>query len=80
MILYSIYPEEFILAGLDLATGGPLSDLATSAERAATGASGPVRLLLERGPGGGWRIGRLMSSDPYDFLDPALAPGRQPGE
>lgn len=79
MILYSIYPEEFVLAGLDQATGEPLPTLAGSMELGAVGASGPVRLLLERGPGGAWRVGRLMSSDPYDFLDPNLAPGRVPG-
>jgi len=80
MILYTVYPEEVVLAGLDPSTGeGPTPPGGPPAviEKRARGASGEVRLVLEAGPGGGWRVGRLVSSDPSDFLDPRFTPGRE---
>lgn len=79
MILYTVVPEEFVLAGLDYGSGagstGPVWGSAP-VEVVASGASGPVRLILEAGPGGGWRVSRLISSDPADYLDPSFAPGQ----
>ncbi|MCL6581753.1 MAG: YlzJ-like family protein [Firmicutes bacterium] len=43
------------------------------------GSSGPVRLWVEREPGGGRLVSRLASSDPFDYLDPRFAPGRRLG-
>ncbi len=82
MILYTIVPEEFVLAGLDLGSSGvvgwPGESGARLEERVTAGVSGPVRLLVERAsPGSGWRVNRLLSSDPDDYLNPAFAPGRE---
>jgi hypothetical protein len=82
VILYTVIPEEFVLAGLG-ADGAPAAGVGFSLEMFAAGGSGPVRLLLERDPGGRCRVSRLVSSDPFDFLNPAFAPGRvieRPGE
>ncbi len=88
MILYTVMPEEFVLAGLDLATGEVIPEAGFPPlgggprfsggrdEVLVAGASGPVRLVLEVGPGGGWRVSRLLSSDPRDYLNPGFAPGR----
>jgi hypothetical protein len=37
---------------------------------------GGRRIILEPGPGGEGRIVRLISTDPYDYLDPRFQPGR----
>jgi hypothetical protein len=73
VILYTVLPEEYVTAGLTLGEGEPGPP---SREVSAEGGSGPVTLVLEAGPGSGWRVSRLISSDPLDFLDPAFAPGR----
>ncbi len=93
MILYTVLPEEFVLAGLDVSGGGSLgpaavwagapgsgAGLPATAEIWAQGLSGQVRLLLERGSDGGWRVSRLLSSDPADYLDPTFFPGRLLGD
>ncbi len=96
MILHTVIPEEFVLAGLGHGVGeavwwpapapawpggpagpsGAAGSAAGQLERAAAGASGPVRVLIDRDAAGGWRISRLLSSDPNDFLNPDFAPGR----
>jgi len=96
VILYTVMPEEFVLAGLGHGVGdaawwpagapgwpGVAEGLSAAGglapgllERTVAGASGPVRVLVERDPAGGWRVSRLLSSDPYDFLNPDFAPGR----
>lgn len=92
MILHTVLPEEFVLAGLGQGAGegpwwpaGPWADAgrgagpvspAKSFERTTLGLSGPVRLIVESDPAGTWRIGRLLSSDPYDYLNPEFSPGR----
>jgi len=76
VILYTVLPEEAVLAGMDHPEdpgGGPAR---TERLTQVAGRGGPVRLILEQTPGGTWRIQRLVSSDPFDFLDPALSPGR----
>lgn len=78
MILYTVMPEAFVLAGLEEDGGGsfPAPVRPERAERIVQGRSGPARLVVEREPAGGWRVLRLVSSDPYDYLDPDFAPGR----
>jgi hypothetical protein len=92
VILYTVMPEEFVLAGLGHGVGdavwwlgekdgggsleGGVESAGRSVEKTVGGASGPIRLVLERNPGGGWRVSRLLSSDPYDYLNPAFAPGQ----
>ncbi len=74
MILWTALPEEFVLAGLDYGTGEVRADAGRS-EVWVRGASGPFRLLVETLPDGRRRVSRLLSSDPYDYLDPRFAPG-----
>jgi len=74
VILHTVMPEEFVLRGLDHPEGAGARP--TRIETEAAGRSGPVRLVLEEGPDGTWRVNRLVSSDPFDFLDPELTPGR----
>ncbi len=82
MILYTVYPEEYVLAGLDWGGMGPGEGRTGPVagpgrlEAAVPGLSGPVRVVLERDEAGVYRISRLLSSDPFDYLDPHLAPGR----
>jgi len=92
VILYTVMPEEFVLAGLGHGVGdavwwpgvkdgggwpeGGVESAGGSVEKTVDGASGPVRLVLERNPGGGWRVSRLLSSNPYDYLNPAFGPGQ----
>jgi len=82
VILYTVMPEEFVLAGIGHGVGDavdwPCPPVASGlVECAARGRSGSVRLLVEPASGGGWQVSRLLSSDPADYLDPRFGPGRR---
>ena len=76
MILYTVIPYEIVLAGLGAETPAAPADSLTVDGIRTPGGSGPVRLLLNRDSDGRYRVSRLLSSDPFDFLNPAFAPGR----
>jgi hypothetical protein len=92
VILHTVIPEEFVLAGLGQGVGdavwwledggggvrgGERGELSGGPmEKVVAGASGPVRLILRRDGAGIWRVSRLLSSDPSDYLNPALGPGQ----
>ena len=77
-ILHTVMPLDVVLAGLDLptATGPVTAGLpATGAGRTPVVALGTGRFIeVEAGPHG-FRVRRLISPLPRDYLDPALQPG-----
>lgn len=63
--LYTIMPGHLVAGEYGPATAEPVEMV-----------MGGRRLLVEPGSGGEGRIVRLISTDPYDYLDPRLAPGQ----
>lgn len=63
MTLHTVIPDELVWEGLSV---GP--------NLVKTAVAG-VDLLVEVLPGGQGRVSRLLSTDPYDFLDPRFQPG-----
>lgn len=81
MILYTVLPEELVLAGLGTGTGeSPYlpggGDEHHFEERTIDRPFGPVKVVAERDVSGVLRVTRLLSTDVYDYLDPVIAPGR----
>lgn len=66
-MLYSIIPPEVVLRPAD----GPAAVLWEEVE-----ASGARRLILRRDADGRVVIERIISTEPRDYLDPALQPGQ----
>lgn len=62
-VLYTIYPTEVVLEEAE--------ESRVVLEMSVNG----HRILATRGLGGGLAVERLLSTDPADYLDPALQPG-----
>ncbi|MBO8142349.1 MAG: YlzJ-like family protein [Firmicutes bacterium] len=61
-MLWTVMPPEWVFED----DGGP---------RLAEVAAGAMRIVLEAGPGGAWRVQRVLSTNPFDYLRPELSPG-----
>jgi hypothetical protein len=67
MILHTVMPLELVLEGLEPAP----------ARRTADASVRGVRVVLEETSPGRGRLVRLLSTDPYDYLNPFLIPGTE---
>lgn len=65
MILYTIYPPEYVLDDPEQAGGAVFQEVEVEGRK----------ILLEIDGEGQGRISRLISTDPDDFLDPRWNPG-----
>ncbi|MEW6572489.1 MAG: YlzJ-like family protein [Bacillota bacterium] len=63
MILYTPIPLELVMEGSE------------PARRFREGAVGGVPVMIEEVSPGRGRLERVLSTDPFDYLNPALSPG-----
>ncbi len=65
MLLYSVQPPEVVWSESETPAPTVLE------------IPGNRRLIVERDPAGGWRVVRLSSTEPRDYLDPRWRPGQR---
>lgn len=81
-MLYSIYPPEVVFADQrSLQDPAPASLEMSSSVQASVRyheiIRGGARLVVHKGRGGKAKVIRLISTDPFDYLNPRYAPGTE---